>query len=88
MGKPKQRSLLRRPNRVKKPAELVLRRPTKNCAPCMNFRGKVNAEGCKVLVACGHKGRPYELNESFRMVVCVCCLRRMVKGGVSARECL
>ena len=54
----------------------------------MNFRGKVNAEGCKVLVACGHKGRPYELNESFRMVVCVCCLRRMVKGGVSARECL
>jgi hypothetical protein len=80
------RSKQRKLFRARKPRsrELHLRRPTKGCPQCENLRGHSNldAEGRRYVMPptqCAHRGRPYVINGTFRMVLCVCCARRLRK---------
>jgi hypothetical protein len=65
---------------------MVLRRPTKDCPVCSNWRCKRDEMGNLVMRRCTHKGRRYVLNGAYEITLCVCCTRRLLRQGNTAKE--
>jgi hypothetical protein len=79
--KPRQLRLLDpRPRHDKTPK---LRRPLAGFPICLQMlRKRVVVDGKSVALPsqqCQHRGRVYEVNGLFRMTLCVCCARRLMK---------